>query len=128
MTSSSTASEIMAMQKHAMKILRNASDDVRITLENDMNDMAKHLQEEIDRELVWKIMVEVSGWTRVILKTPPYLTMGYWSEVTGWLVENFGVPAQGEVDGIYRVHSSTDDMEILFKNEQDAIMTILRWK
>ena len=119
MTKHSTASEIMAMQKHAMKILHNASDDVRTTLENDM---AKILQEEIDKEIVWKLMVSVSGWTHVKL---PYKRGINWDLITDWLIEHFGIPTP---DGIYRVHSDSDCMELLFKNESDAIMTILRWK
>lgn len=73
-----------------------------------ITDIAKKMQQEIDREVLWGMLVGL-GWRRVMIKRNFNL------EINSWLVNN--------CKGAYE-HYNRDFM---FEDDKDATMFILRW-
>lgn len=86
--------------------------------------LAEEIRNSIDSEIVWHLMVEMnSSWIPVIIENSKSID---WDEFTSWLIENFG--DAGNDNSRYLRQATPDEMRLLFENEQDAIMTVLRWK
>jgi hypothetical protein len=133
---SATAHEIQAKWDMMAKQVQAASKEIE-------DELAKTLQKEIDREIVWKLIVEGNpGWTFVTLHDRKGMK---WQAIADWMIEHFGYPrskfelpidirdtntrhCDGNKNGVYYTNASFDRMDLLFQNEKDAIMTILRWK
>jgi hypothetical protein len=92
------------------------------------NELAKQMQEEIDREVMadlgWQIMMESNpDWTLVELAWEKGKDTSYfWNEACAWAVEHFGLPGEN-----YMTHPTEHNMKFLFKNEEDAILFTLKW-
>jgi hypothetical protein len=127
----STANEIQATWDNATSIMELVQKQV-----------SEEIRASMDRELMWQIILTSSpGWTYVKLSDRKGLK---WKEVADWMIENFGLPRSkfelptdirtGKMDtdhnkeGVYFTNATHDTLHLLFKNEKDAIMTILRWK
>jgi hypothetical protein len=73
-----------------------------------MEQAASELAREIDREVLWGMLVGI-GWRRVMINR------NYTLEINDWLVNN--------CKGPYEFHNR----DFLFEDEKDATMFILRW-
>lgn len=83
------------------------------TLENQfVENVTKEMQQEIDREILWKILLEI-GWTRVMLDR--LQDNKHAIDITHWLAENCQHPFE------------RSGRDFIFENEQDATLFILRW-
>lgn len=128
----STAHEIEAMWNTSSSIIQQACDQV-----------AEEVRKEIDNELIWSIVITSNpDWTCVSIPDRQGLK---WHEVANWMIERFGLPRSkfelpsdirgmawdpkfANEGGTYFTNAYHDKLDILFKHEKDAIMTILRWK
>lgn len=87
------------------RIISNLEDELADTL-------AKEMQQEIDREIFWKMLLEI-GWTRVMLDR--LQDNKHAIDITHWLAENCQHPFE------------RSGRDFIFENEQDATLFILRW-
>ena len=85
----------------------------RLVLEQSIMDQAaKRMSDEIDREIVWN-MLEGSGWVRVVVSR--LQDNKHAIDMVDWIVDN----CQKD----YLRHGR----EFLFESDKDAIMFTLRW-
>ena len=90
------------------KLLTDRSGDL---LDSILEDRAKELARDIDREVMWS-MLEGIGWQRVIL---PFSSIDFIKEVEEW--------AEDHLSGAYEKHRS----DFIFEDDKDAMWFKLRW-
>jgi hypothetical protein len=78
-----------------------------------IEDKAKEMQQEIDREILWGMLIGI-GWTRVNLSSETAMTQA--TRILELLTQN--------CQATYEKHRS----DFLFEDNRDATMFILRWK
>ena len=76
------------------------------------NRMGAEMAREIDREVLWSMLVSI-GWTRVVVSAET--TMVKATQIKEWLEINCTNP--------YEKHRS----DFIFEDEKDAVNFILRW-
>jgi hypothetical protein len=78
-----------------------------------INKAGIEMAREIDREILWSMLVEI-GWTRVML--PTLGPVGQTVELNVWLEKN-----------CKQAHER-NGRDFIFEDEQDAVNFILRWQ
>jgi hypothetical protein len=76
------------------------------------NKLAKEISNEIDREVLWGMLIDM-GWHRVMISRLQDNLHAV--DITMWLKENI------------KHHYKRDGRDFLFLNERDATLFILRW-
>jgi hypothetical protein len=76
------------------------------------NKMGVEMAREIDREVLWGMLVGI-GWTRVVVSTETAMVKA--TQIKEWLEINCANP--------YEKHRS----DFIFEDEKDAVNFILRW-
>ena len=79
-----------------------------------IEELGTQMQSAIDREILWGILIDMMGWTRVTLDR--FTDNNHAVDITYWLKDNVHNEYQRE------------GADFLFENSQDAMMFILRWK
>lgn len=102
--------------------------DKNSMLEEGYKEAASEIAMHIDAETLWLAYLKIHpGWHLVKILWNPVLLFAeaapYWNELTQWIINQFGPPGD-----TYVTHTDMHEMIFLFKNEEDAILTILRWK
>jgi hypothetical protein len=93
-----------------------------------LDSLAQEIATEVDKEILqeigWQIMLESNpDWHRVQLRWEKGKDSDYfWNEACAWAVEQFGLPGDK-----YITHPTTDYMDFLFKNKEDAVLMTLKW-
>ena len=80
--------------------------------ENLIEEIAKKMQEEIDCQLMFNLLVE-SGWTKIILPNKYLPTLG--EDLHKWREEN--------LKGAWKAHNNI----WIFEKSEDAVIFSLRW-
>ena len=76
------------------------------------NKLAKEISDEIDREILWELLIGM-GWHRVEIGRQQ--DNNHAVDITCWLMENI------------KHHYKRNGRDFLFLDERDATLFILRW-
>ena len=82
------------------------------------------IRKEIDNQILWDIMkINHESWIEVKI---PWDTSRNrptpWNEICAWALGEFGLPGER-----YVTHPTPDEMTYLFRDQEDAVLMILRW-
>ena len=85
---------------------------------------AEEFAKTIDKEVLWSLIKQ--GKTDYYHVVIPYTKHNdktfLWNEMCAWAIETFGMPGDR-----YTTHFDSTNIEFLFKNHEDAVLTTLRW-
>ena len=82
------------------------------------------IRKEIDNQIIWDIMkINHESWIEVKI---PWATGSDgttpWNEICAWALGEFGLPGER-----YVTHPTPEEMCYLFRDQEDAVLMILRW-
>lgn len=107
---------------------RTALDQFHESLEKFIEKSAQELSDRIDADIIWQTILEENPDWHVVeipwqqnIGTEEQLSM--FEAITEWIVGKFGEPNK-----VYVTTADYNSLKIAFKNREDAILTILRWK